>query len=595
MAQRRLARRTVSRPENSLSLGGDAGLASVRMRTQSARQAIRRLHAIRNHYGPAPAAEKAALLAALDEQGIVSAGDARRLHHALSFLRAFPDSPEVHRRASSGLARFAGRVEALPPHQREALADTGIAGTVVHYPFSYAVAAWLARRFAGIAAIDWEAFDDTGRLDELLEHLLQAPEFDYFDSGRVTTREWLDIAAPRGSGTDFGWLMAQLAERQRDRGFWTALYNAAEIPLRCTLGEGRLCRTHNVLPAGAVVYRKQAMQSHYRHAQREIRRPVHSLRRLERRDGARLIDVAMSSLAVRHRETNHFNHANPAEVYVASAGKGVRIAAMGLLPEHRYPLECTMGFLILANGVPIGYGGCSMLFAQANTGINIFEEFRGSEAAWLWVQVMRLFRTLSGCSRFIANPYQFGSENSEALRSGAFWFYYRLGYRPVEADVRALARQEHAKLEKRAGYRTPIAVLKELAACDMHLTLPGARRSALFEESWLETCALLATRQLALTGQVSRRKASAALAEALRRDLCIPSLDGWTKEERAWFARLAPLVAAVEPSAWPARSKKSLAALMRSKGGAAELDFLRRCSRHPDLMSALRKVCRRES
>lgn len=565
------------------------------MRTQSARQAIRRLHAIRNHYGPAPAAEKAALLAALGELEVVSAGDTKRLHDALSFLRAFPDSPDVHRRASACFGRFAALVGALPPHQREALTDSGIAGTVVHYAFSYEVASWLARQFPGIAAIDWGAFEDTDRLDELLEHLLEALEFDYFDSGRVTTREWLDIAVPYGSGPDFSWLMNQLAERRRDRSFWSALYNVAEIPLRCSLGDASISRTHNVLPSGAVFYRKQAMQSHHRHAQREILRPVRSLRRLDRREGARLIDIAMSSLAVRHRETNHFNHADPAAVCVASAGKGVRIAAMGLLPEHRYPLECTMGFLILANGVPIGYGGSSMLFAQANTGINIFEEFRGSEAAWLWVQVMRLFRTLSGCSRFIANPYQFGSENSEALQSGAFWFYYRLGYRPVDADVRALARQEYAKLKERAGYRTPIPVLKALAVCDMHLTLPGARQSALFEERWLETCALLATRQLALTGHASRRKASAALAEALQRDLGIPSMSDWTKEERAWFVRLAPLVAAVEPSAWPARSKKRLVALMRSKGGAAELDFLRRCSQHADLMSALRKNCRRES
>ena len=98
----------------------------------------------------------------------------------------------------------------------------------------------------------------------------------------------------------------------------------------------------------------------------------------------------MASLAVRHRETNHFNCANPNEVYLADAGKGVSIAVFGLREEHRYPLECTMGFLILSNGVPVGYGGTSALCRQANTGINIFDEYRGSEAPYLWIQVMRV-------------------------------------------------------------------------------------------------------------------------------------------------------------------------------------------------------------
>lgn len=91
----------------------------------------------------------------------------------------------------------------------------------------------------------------------------------------------------------------------------------------------------------------------------------------------------MASLAARHRETYHFNHANPGEVYLADVGEGIFVAVFGLAPERRYPLECTMGFLILSNGVPIGYGGSSTLFLQVNTGINIFDEYRGSEASYL--------------------------------------------------------------------------------------------------------------------------------------------------------------------------------------------------------------------
>ena len=560
------------------------------MRRTSARRTISRLHAIRNHFGPSWEAEKSALLGELPRLAVRTAGDARRLHVALCFLRAFPDSKAVHAAATRLLADFDELLEEV----HGSLADSGIAGTDIYYAFSYEVAAWLARRFPGVANIDWDECGDTSRLDELLEHLLHQTEADFFDSGRVSTEEWVRLVSDGQPGTDFDWLMSQLGDRRHHSRFWTSLYNAAEIPLRCALADTSLSRTLNEFPWESIRTRSEPMQSRVANAKREITRPVRSLRRLDKREGVALLDVAMASLAVRHRETIHFNYANPDEVWLADVGNGVAIAATGLLPEHRYPLECTMGFLILANGIPIGYGGSSMLFRQANTGINIFDEYRGSEAAWLWVQVMRTFHALSGCTRFIANPYQFGSENTEALKSGAFWFYYRLGYRPVDAGIRKLARSEYSRLTGTKGYLTPVNLLRKLATCDMHLTLPGARQVEYFDESWIETTSLLATRVLNQAGRQSRRKAQDQVAHRLARDLGIRSMDDWSGEERRWFVRLAPIVAATAPAAWPPVDRRETIALMRAKGGRLERDFARRFGRHERFFNTLRKACRRE-
>ena len=563
------------------------------MSGKSARQTIKRLHAIRNRYGSAAAIEKQALLEEIRGRTVRSATDLRKLHTALCFLSAYPDTAAVYELAHAGLQDFASRVTGLSEHQRLALVDSGIAGTNIHYQFSYEVASWLAQRFPGVALIDWEAFEDSSRFDELLEHLLHHSETDFYDSGRVTTEEWMKIAASLQAGNDFDWLMSELSDRRHHARFWTSLYNAAEVPLVCSLAETAVSRTRNRFPVAAVRERAEPMQSRVPRAKLEIARPIKSIQLLDKRDGAALLDVAMASLAARHRETIHFNYANPAEIWLADVGKGVQVAASGLLPEHRYPMECTMGFLILSNGVPIGYGGSSMLYRQANTGINIFEEYRGSEAAWLWVQVMRVFHALSGCTRFIANPYQFGSENTEALKSGAFWFYYRLGYRPVDADVRKFARNEYAKLGKKPGYRTPVKVLRKLATCDMHLNLPGARQADFFDEGWIEISSLLATRQLAATGHRSRRRAQDGLAHQLAADLAIDSMAGWTQEERRWFVRLAPLVSALNPGAWSARDRKKLVDLIRAKGSIHERDFVERFGRHERLFNAMKKACRR--
>ncbi len=562
------------------------------MSRKSARQTIKRLNEIRNQYGTELGAEKIRLLKSVPELAIRSSSDIQRLHLTLCFLRAFPDSLEVFDAVSDLLADFSPFVEMLSESQQYALVDSGLAGTDVHYQFSYEVAAWLARRYPGIASIDWEALDNSARLDELLEHLLHQSETDYFDSGQVSTEEWIQIAAAHQSGTDFDWLMSQLHDRRHHNRFWTSLYNAAEVPLRCKLGRSSLSRGGNFFPWNSMHARSEMMQSRVHRAKQEIARPVQMMRLLSKRHGANLIDVGMSSLAVRHRETNHFNHANPEEVWLAPVGKGVTIAATGLMPEHRFPLECTMGFLILSNGAPIGYGGSSVLYRQVNNGINIFEEYRGSEAAWLWVQVMRVYHALSGCTRFVANPYQFGSENTEALKSGAFWFYYRLGYRPVDSGVRKLARNEYMKLKSGKGYRTPIPVLKDLATCDMHLTLPSARQADFFDEGWIETASLLATEQLAKTGHRSRRKAHDDIARRLVEDLGVESMDDWSQEERRWFVRLGPVMAATNPGSWTARDKRSAVKLMRAKGSDHERDFMKVFCKHERFYNALKKVCR---
>jgi hypothetical protein len=389
--------------------------------------------------------------------------------------------------------------------------------------------------------------------------------------------------------------MMQMSERVQHARFLTLLYNAAEIPLHCELSDAAVSKSVNTLIVDDIYYRRDGMQSRISFPKCEIRRRLNSVKWLSATEGKRILNVAMSSLAARHRETIHFNHANPGDVYLANVGKGISIAVTGLAAEHRYPLECTLGFLILSNGVPIGYGGASVLFKQANTGINIFDEYRGSEAAWLWVQVMRVFHTLCACNRFIANPYQFGDDNAEALQSGAFWFYYRLGYRPVEAAVKKLARQEYDKIQGTKGYRSPIAVLRRLAKCDMHLVLPGGRQSELFEESWIESCSLLATREIAKTGELSRKKALQVISRRTMKDLGLRSIRSWTRNEQQSFVRFGPVVAAVDPGKWSLREKKALIELMRAKGGQSEVNYARRLQAHEKLFLALKKKCRQVS
>ena len=553
---------------------------------------VDRLFEIRNRFDESASEEKLNLLRLLDRVEARKCSNLEHLHAALCFIRAFPDTAAHYRLAQSQLDSFEGRIRKLPANLRSGLWDSGIVGSPVHYCFSYEVAGWLARRAPNSVSIDWDAIEKPSRLDEILERLLLASEEDYFNSGYVSSREWIALVASGTDTTDFEWLFAQLREK-RLIPVWSQLYNAVELPLIWDLRDSAMSKTQNSAPVRRISTRSSGMRKPCGSVKKEVMRPLASPQRLSTRSGSKLIDVAMASLAVRHRETYHFNFANPKEVYLADIGEGVSIAVFGLLEKHRYPLESTMGYLIVSNGIPIAYGGGSALFRQVNTGINVFDEYRGSEASFLFTQVMRVYRSLFACTRFIVNAYQFGGENPEALKSGAFWFYYRLGFQPVLPAVRLLAQRESKRIQQDRSYRSDRKTLGHLASCDMHFALPGARKSDLFEEEWIETSSMLATNELAKHGELTRAESAEMVAAKLARDLRMRSVSTWSAAEIRGFRRLAPIVAATKPAAWSSDAKRSMRKLLRAKGGRYEADYATLLSEDKQFLSELGKCCLR--
>ena len=46
--------------------------------------------------------------------------------------------------------------------------------------------------------------------------------------------------------------------------------------------------------------------------------------------------------------------ANPREVWLANLGNGASLAIIGALPDRRLSLEANYGYLLMANGIPVG-------------------------------------------------------------------------------------------------------------------------------------------------------------------------------------------------------------------------------------------------
>ena len=181
------------------------------------------------------------------------------------------------------------------------------------------------------------------------------------------------------------------------------------------------------------------------------RLPAAADARIEMRHHA--IDAARAMLASLGRETDAIALAYPDGVEWHDVGRGIAVALYAMLPGRRDALDSHIGMMLFKNGLPVGYGGGWPFAGSCRIGVNIFEPFRGGESALLFGQVLHVYRKRFGINRFVVEPSQFGAGNLEGLRSGAFWFYYRLGFRPVEPRAAARAREVHDRM--RGGSRLP--------------------------------------------------------------------------------------------------------------------------------------------
>ncbi len=535
------------------------------------RTALRQLRQLRNHYGVTAEAGKRALLAQLQGVRIVAWRDLQALHEDLLFICAFPGARATRTLARRLLADTAARLQRLPRLQQARTDDSGMAGSVTRHVFPYPLARWLSGVAPADVEVDWRNLDDPACLDAVVGLRSGDAEREGFESGEFATRDWIRLARPATAPTDLAWLIADGATTGGAR--WReSAWDGAEVPLAWALRDSRWSATHNTVATPLVC--RTGMRRPSGDAAAQIARPLPGIERLSRPRARRVIAVARAALAARCREVNAMTYPNVDEVWWCDLGEGAALAVIGIAPDHRLTLETNTGYLLFANGVPIGYGGVTPLFRQANTGINIFDPYRGSEAAFLWMQMLRAFCTLYGCERFIINAYQFGAGNAEAIQSGAFWFYYRLGFRPGSATTRALAAREAARMAADRRYRTDTKTLRALATGDLYLDLPGFTPADHFDEALLPQVGALAARQRAGQAVGSHAAALQRVAQSVARDLGIRDLGHWSAAERRGFHLLAPVIAGLSDlGAWPAAERAALATMMRAKGGAQERDF----------------------
>jgi len=543
---------------------------------------LRVLESRKLEYGPGCAERKLAALDALLPLRLSRSDQVLRLHELLVFLRAYPDDSRVLGRVERALAAFERRRD-LARH-RDDLADTGIAGTELRYPFFWFTALWLARRWPERLRVEWPDFEGGSRLESILGLLVPYCESTVLDELTGPPAEWIRYL--KGSGeTDAAFLIRRF-ERMAGSSFTReSLFESFDLPLLLSPGPGTPSRTHARYARSPVVYRKESLSRARPDLRSETLRPPLSVRTVSRREGRRLVDLAREAMVTRSRDLNVFEHADERDVRLADVGGGLQFACLGVVPERRLLLESAYGFLTLQNGVPIGYVLLSALFASSEVAFNVFETFRGGEAGRVFGRVLGLAHALFGSDSFTIGADQLGQDNEEGLQSGAWWFYYKSGFRPHARHVQRLAARELARIRRKPSYRSSVPTLIRLSSESLFWYL-GSERPDVLGRISLGNIGLAISRRLARQFGADRE---AGIEESAREAArLLGRRSRMVAAERMAWERWGPLVLCLPGvERWSPAVKRGLADIVVAKWSGRESDFVRLFNRHHPLRLAL--------
>lgn len=558
---------------------------------------ISSLEELRADFGPRVATRKLNLLKRLSKERILDQKQLAAYHDLLCFLLAYPENATLRNLCDRELRDFGRRVDSYKAGSRDKqgrrLVNSGITNTTIEFPFGYDALLLLHKWYPRTVEIDWDDLSDEEKsgIFEMLPLLVGWVENDTLDNDAYFDEPtWLEAARGKQTPSDLGTLLRLLARSRQPLDVQRLLYEKLNLNVTWQLTDQSASRTLSRVPTGRVYYQRSNLLGRSKDLRRQLLRPATPMQRLSPTQGRKAVRLINEMLAVRYRELFPITFASPAEVYVAKPGRGVQLFLFGSAAEIRLPLEANFGAMLVRNGVPIGYGIGACLFDRVEIAINIFPTFRSGESAFIMEHFFRLFYHHFGSRLFLVRSRQMGDGDDEPLKSGAFWFYYKLGFRAVKARIRKLAEEEFQVIKARQGYRSPLSKLRQLSKSDVFLHIKPELMGG-YEELSLVNLGKVVTRYFAENYDGDRERGTREAVRKLARILGVKGMKRWSEDERTAFTRLAPLIICIpDLPGWPVREKSALIQLLRAKGAPQERKFVLQSNRHALFRTAIERL-----
>ncbi|MBK9285450.1 MAG: hypothetical protein IPM51_14195 [Sphingobacteriaceae bacterium] len=415
--------------------------------------------------------KKSALLKRIAKSKILLKTDAKLYYETLIFMAAHANNDKAHKEAVAEINRIEIAI-AEKEGFLEKVSGSGILNSPVRGAFSYTLVCWLLNNFPD--DIYLYSFGNGVHPREIIKNNLFPTEFELSLNEKLTAEKWIEVASGKKNKSEqIQWLISNFNALKCTSLIRDNLFESMQLFIEVKSSNPLFSLAGCKLNKKKFFYHKEELLKKI-DFNKIIKEKIKHSKTLNDKEKWHVVNVSRAILLLLNRETDPITYCDTNEKHqlqLVELNRGLSIAFFSAEPSRRLPYESYIGFMMYKNGYPISYGGAWLFGKRALIGINIFEWFRGGESAFLFAQLIRSYHQVFGASYFEVEPYQFGKGNPEGINSGAFWFYYKFGFKPVNLQLKKLAEEEANKIFTVKGYRSSKSTLKAFTKSNIYVQL----------------------------------------------------------------------------------------------------------------------------
>lgn len=490
----------------------------------------------------------------------------KQFHQLLIGLMAYPSNKTLLDLTNETMSKLLLQLEKKASLQHK-LIGTGYLHTAVECNFSYEKVKYIISKFPHQVSIH-SASSSIETQIAILKLLLPSVEYSAIHDGEKDFKTRIKEFNTSKKITDLEWLIQTIQQSDLTKKTQAIIYNQ--------LGIFILWKVSN--KESSVSFLRGASLPIYYHTkplEKKINLPEIIQQKLpvpiKLSDKENIIDTAKITLFYLYRETEPFTNASKEDITLFQLDKGISIALFGNSIDKRYSLESYIGYMVFKNNIPVSYGGGWIFGERSQFGINILEAFRGGESGLIICELLRVYHQHFGVTCFVVKPYQFGLNNTEALKTGAFWFYYKLGFRPENSTLKELALNEEKQKLLNFNYKSDISTLKKYTKSNLALTLSESS----YPNYDSELLSKRITTFINTTFDGDREKALTHCFNQLKEIFAIDTKH-W-KQEDVFYAQQIAVLFSMKPNSkeWQKKHKKDILLFIQLKSAKTEFPWIK--------------------
>lgn len=491
-----------------------------------------------------------------------------QFHHILLCMIAYPSNQAILNLVENTTSQLLQQLSKYPSI-KDKLIGTGLLHTAVECNFTYQKTKYIIQHFPNQVSIH-SASSSIETQKAVLKLILPNVEYSKIHAREKDFKSRVSEFHQSKKQTDLEWLVQTIEQSNSDSKTKAFLYNQLGVFIQWKVSSEK----------DSVSFLRGTQLPTYFHTtplekkinlQDIIKQKLPAPVKLSIKEKQQLIHSAKMTLFYLYRETEPFTNANEEDITLFHLDKGISIALFGSINSKRYSLESYIGYLVLKNNIPASYGGGWIFGERSQFGINILESFRGGESSLIICELLRVYHQYFKATRFVVKPYQFGLHNPEAIKTGAFWFYYKLGFRPENNELRALAKKEEDEKLKNPKYKSEASTLRKYTKSNIALMLSEKT----YPDFDSEVLSQRITNFININFDCNREKAINQCFKQLKDALNI-NIKSWKGEDIDYAKQLSILFCTYPDSKkWMIENKNNIILMIQLKSAKTELLWIK--------------------